>query len=266
MIDARAVVAGACALALASTACTRAMFVPPVGPGTPVTDAAAAWTEATTACRSARTYTGALRLSGRAGDQRLWPVSLESAVTSDNAVYLSATVAGRSIFVLAGTAQQAGLWLRADRRVVTARPSEIVEAMIGVALEPRRWLAVLSGCVTGEAEVESAERHGKLLTIRTRDARVHLARQGASWRTVAGEADGFVVEFGWGASQFPKEIWIWSAPGRAPASSLHVSVRDSAINTDVPPAIFRLPAGAAAAVPMSLDELRAAGPLRARRP
>ena len=201
-----AVVAGACVIALVSTACARKMFVPPVGPGVPAADADAAWAEATRDCRAARTFTGDLRLSGRAGGERLWPVSLESAVTSDESIYLGATVAGRSIFALAGTAARAGLWLRSDRRVVTAPPGDIVDALIGVPLEPSRWLAVLTGCVTRNADLEESARYGKLLTVRTRDARVHLARRGPSWRTVAGEAEGFVIEYGWNTGRFPEDI------------------------------------------------------------
>jgi tetratricopeptide (TPR) repeat protein len=88
-------------------------------------------------CRGARSYTAALRLSGRVGDQRIWPpIAVDTAVTADQSIYMGATVAGRSLFVLAGSVSRATLWLRQEQRVVTAPPAEIIEAMLGVSLPP----------------------------------------------------------------------------------------------------------------------------------
>ncbi len=196
---------------------TRAIFVPPAGPGAPAPDAAVAWAEATGACRTARAYVAALRVSGRVGAQRLWPVSIEAAVTADQSIYLGATAAGNSLFVLAGTANRATLWLRRDQRIVTATPAEILEAIVGVPLSPDALLGVLTGCVARSFDITRAARYGRLLTIETSDARVHLEQQGGRWRIRAAETGAFTVEFTGGGPSRPQDVWIWSAAGREPA-------------------------------------------------
>jgi hypothetical protein len=107
--------------------CTRAMFKPPAGPGAPAPDAAAAWAEATDGCHGLRSYAGVLRASGRVGGARLWPVSIDVAVLADQSIYLGATAAGRSLFLLAGTGGSATLWLRDEQRTVTAPPADILK-------------------------------------------------------------------------------------------------------------------------------------------
>lgn len=250
-----------------SAGCGHRMFVPPAGPGSPVTDVGPAWTAATSLCRSATTYVAALRVSGRAGSSRIWPVSVEAALAGDDSIYLSATFSGRPIFVLAGRAGRATLWLREDPqnpRAVVATPGEIVEAILGMSLSPSRLLAVLSGCVTRAFSATSAVSHGSLIAVLTEDARVFLERQGGVWQTRAGDADGLVVEFQRESSRLPQKVWIQTAPGRDPRATLDVTVNSAELNGAVPASFFDVPPGAAAAEPMTIDELRAAGPLARR--
>ena len=174
---------------------TRAMFVPPAGPGTPVTYAAAAWTEATANCRNARSYAAAARASGKFGAERLWPIGIDVAVTSDQSIYLAANAVGRSLFVLAGTANTATLWLRQEERVVTAAPAEIMDAIVGVPITPDRLLGVLTGCVARSFAITRAALHGSLLAVDTADARLYLEQSNGQWRTRAASTDAFVVEF-----------------------------------------------------------------------
>lgn len=257
--------AGAIGLALAASACGHPMFMPPAGPGTPVVDAADSWAAATAGCRGARSYTAALRISGRAGDQRIWPpLAVDTAVTADQSIYMGATVAGRSIFVLAGSVDRATLWLRREERVVTAPPAEIIEAMLGVSLPPGRLLAIFTGCLTREATMTAAARYGRTLAIDTPDGRVHLVQRDAGWQTRAGEAEGFTVEFARETSSFPQKIWIWSVPGREPRATLDITVSDAEVNGRVPAGVFAPPPGAAGAQPMTIEELRSAGPWKDR--
>jgi hypothetical protein len=247
-------------LCWSAASCTRAMFVAPAGPGDAAPDAAAAWTEATAGCRDARSFVAAVRASGKVGQERVWPVSLELAVTADQSIYISATAVGNSVFVLAGTANRATLWLRHDNRAVTAAPADIMEALVGVPLSPARLMAVLTGCVARSLDVVSAARYPNLLAIHTADARVFLAQTGGTWRTTAAEADRFTVEFARKSSAQPDDIWLWAQPAPGQTASLHLTVTDGQINGPVPPNVFQAPAGAQAAAPMTLDELRAAGP------
>lgn len=252
--------AGAVAwLALAASACGHAMFIPPAGPGVPASNATEAWASATTACRQSQNYKAILHVSGRAGGDSLWPLAVETALTSDGSIYMSATTSGQSIFVLSGTATQSTLWLRREDRAVVAPPGAIIEAMLGVALPPDRLLSVLTGCITRTFDVTSSAQHNSLLTVQTSDARVYLEQFAAGWRARAGDVDGFSVELGRKKSALPENVWIRSATGRTPQASLDVKVSDAETNSTIPESFFTPPAGAARAQPMKLEELRFSG-------
>lgn len=248
------------ALCVAVAACGgRAMFVPPAGPGTPAPDAATAWAEATAGCRNLQSYVATLRASGRVGGQRLWPVNIETAVLPDESIYLSATAAGRGLFVLAGTGNRAALWLRREQRIVTAAPADIVEALMSVRLSPSDLLMVLTGCAT-KLEIAQASRHGGLLTIETAGARVHLERLGGRWQAKAIETNAFTVEYAQITGPLPQELWLWPAAGPGASASIHLTMSDAEVNGQVPASVFRMPAGAAAATPMTLEELKTGAP------
>jgi hypothetical protein len=245
-------------------ATTRTMFVPPAGPGTPVAYAAAALTEATATCRVARSYTAAARASGKFGAERLWPVGIDIAVTTDQSIYLSANAVGRSLFVLAGTGNRATLWLRQDERVVTAAPAEIMDAIVGVSIAPDRLLAVLTGCVARSLNMTGSALHGDLLAVETADARLYLQQKDGRWRTRAATTDAFVVEFAAYQGPVPSDVWIWSIAGREPAANVRFAISDWEIDGQIPAGVFQVPRGAVGAKPLTLDELRAAGPWKER--
>lgn len=232
------------------------MFVPPTGPGIPAANASEAWASATANCRQSKNYKALLHVSGRAGGERLWPFSLETALTSDGAIYMGAETSGQSIFVLSGTAKQATLWLRREDRTVVAPPDAIIEAILGVPLPPDRLLAVLTGCITRAFDVTSSAQHNSVLTIQTPDARVYLEPFASGWRTRAGDVDVFTVELANKKSALPDNVWIRTAVGRSPEARLDVKVSDAEINSTIPASFFTPPAGAARAQPMKLEELR----------
>ena len=240
------------------------MFVPPAGPAVAAPEGKQAWTDATAECRDARTYVASLRVSGRVGAERLWPVDIETAVTADQSIYLSAVAGGQTVFRLSGRQNRASLWLRADKRVVTATPAEILDAIIGVGVSPAELLGILTGCGTRDTDVVSAERIGQALLVTTRDARVYLRHEAGAWRTHAAVTPSFTIEFGGLARPTPAEVWVWSVPTAPARASLHLRATDPAINADVPADLLELPAAAKAATPLSIEELRANGPLRNR--
>ena len=253
--------AGAVAwLALLAAGCGHKIFVPPAGPGV-ATDASAAWTAATASCRSAEHYSAALKVSGRAGSQRIWRLAIDTAVTPTQ-IYMGATFSGQPVFVLAGSEKDATLWLRREQRVVKAPAGDIIEAILGLKMPPDRLLALLTGCATRNLEVTAATSHNAIVAVQTADTRVFLERQGTVWRTRGAEADGYRVEFLWKTAALPDKVWIESTPGREPAAKLDVSVTDPSTSDPIPATVFTAPAGAASAEPMTLDELRSAGSWR----
>ena len=245
--------AGLCGLALS---CNRAVFQPPAGPGEPAPEAAAAWADATAGCRGLQSYSAALHVSGRVGDARLWPIGIEVAVLADQSIYLGATAAGRSLFVLAGAGDHATLWLRREERTVTATPAQIMDAIMGVPVTPGDLLGVLTGCVAAPADLARAARHGRLLTIEMAAARVHLAARNGHWHVRAAQTNAFTVEYADTQAALPQELWLWPASSAGASASIHLIVSDARINESVPASVFRVPAGAAAATPMTLEELK----------
>jgi tetratricopeptide (TPR) repeat protein len=73
------------------SACGHAMFVPPAGPGVPGRERVGRLGICHGGCRPIPELQGILHVSGRAGDDRLWPLAVETALTSDGSIYMSAT-------------------------------------------------------------------------------------------------------------------------------------------------------------------------------
>jgi hypothetical protein len=255
--------AGAFAIVcLVAGGCGPTIFVPPSGPGTPAPEAAEAWTEATGRCRGVKTYAASLHLAGRVGDERIPSAGATVAIAAGTGIRLQIVAIGRPRFTLAGTADRSTFLLHDDQRVVTGRADEIVRTLVGAPIGPDRLLALLTGCTTRAFDIGHAERFGKRIAVTTSDGRVYLERLAGTWRSIAGEVDGLVVQYRRADSAFPSGLRIDSAPGRSPVTSLVVSgIDEIEVNTALRPELFAPPSAATSAKPMTLDELRAAGPL-----
>jgi hypothetical protein len=248
--------------AAVTSACAARVFPMPTAAGLPAPEAATAWRQATEACRDARNASVTLRVAVREGRRRSPSLALSVGVTSAGHIRLD----GPPMFLLAGTAARATLWLREENRIVTARAEEIVDAFIGVRLGPERLLAVLTGCLSARPSepIRSGARHDKMLDLDLADGRAFLERQDGRWRVVAGVVDGAMIEYRGFLGYWPGEWLAESAELRAASRQLNVRVTDIQVNDadiDRHPEAFQL-APAAGATPMTLDELRAAGVLR----
>ena len=251
------------ALALSSlgAACGTRAFLRPAGPAQPAPDAGAAWTEATAACRPVTAYAASLDLSGRLGAQRIGRLAgatLDVAVTQAGQVGLEARASGQFIFRLGGTADRAVLVL--EDRIVTAPASAIVEALIGLKISPAFLLAILTGCVSVSPTVERAGRFGDVIEIANADATAYLTRQAGSWRVRAGQSGGISFDLTKYDRGLPHEISLRSAAGDGPAVAVTLRVTRADANPSLPAGAFTVtePPGS---TPMTLDELRDAGPL-----
>ena len=230
------------------------MFVPPAGPGEAAPDASAVWSEATKDCGDVRSLVSSMRVSGRIGEARVWPLTVDAAVLPGQSIYLSATASGRPVFLLAGSTSRATLWLRTDNRAITADPAAILHALIGFSLSADEMLGVLSGCVARGATVTSASRHGTMTTIETGAGRAFVEQRAGRWTVRAFASPNLTAEFVPPGRSIPQDIWMWSGAGAA-AASLHLSVTEARTNGTVPPDVFRVSDAALAASPMTLEEL-----------
>ena len=251
-------------MAGALSGCAPALFVPPAGPGVPAPEAAAAWADATRACRGVTSYKGTLRVSGRInGDRIPTTVTIFTGVTPTG-LDLEAVAANRQIFRMAGTAAEATLYLDDGHRYAKGTSEDLTDALIGVRLGPARWLALLTGCVATPPDFVSAARYDKDLAITTASARVFLSVMEGGWHAHRGLFDGLTVEyeqFTSAVSAFPAKWRIDSDAGRDPSVRLSIESGDVTAGLPLEARVFTmsLPADAS---PMTIDELRQSGPLR----
>ncbi len=234
----------------------------PAGPPVPVPEPEGAdvWDAATRACRDVRTLRATLRMSARVGAQGIPTVTVGLAIDGGRAIGLLAQVGGSS-FTLAGPADRATLIWR-DGRVLIAPAADIVDALIGVKLDPARLLAILSGCVSRQPSLVRALRYGDAIEATTADGVVYLERDKTGWRPRAGEFEGLVVDYAdaRSGSAWPRGIGIRTRPGgTGPAVSIEFTVSELIPNLPLPPKLFEVDVPPNAAT-ISLEELRANGP------
>ena len=251
-------------LAIFATSCGgRTAFVVPSSGGMPALEGAAIWKTLTTSCRSISSYRSEFGLTGQIGERRIRGLAsarLYTALAANGNIALEANVSGQLLFRLGGAADTAVLLLTDQNRVATGRPEEILEAIIGVPIDPARLLAVVSGCVSRTESIERAVRYDRVLEIATTDATTYLMPATPGWQVRAGRFDGVSVDYFAFQGGLPREMRIASSGIGKAAVSLDLRVEAVQINADLDPALFRvtIPEGA---TPISLDELRQAGPL-----
>jgi outer membrane biogenesis lipoprotein LolB len=242
--------------------CSVPGIVLPSGPGVPAPDAASAWAQASASCRAAKTYQGEFHVSGRVNGQRLHG-TLQGAVTAADEIYLLMPAPiGAPVFVLQGTGEAATLLLPHDNRLVTGRADDIIEALTGLKQGPRQLLAILTGCVGQSSDMIAGLRYGAWLKIATNDATTYLEQRDRRWAVVAGEVSGLIVGYRTIEGNWPRALQVESAPGRAPVVALTIGLDQLGVNdlkAPVSAMALKIPTGA---MPMTLEELRAIGPLR----
>jgi len=252
------------ALAVLFSSCTPKVFVPPAGPGEPFPDAARAWAEATRACRGASTYAATMHVHGRVGTESL-SASITGLVTRADQISLSMPVMfGAPAFVLGGTADAATLWLPRNKQTLNARADEILEALTGLKLGPRALLAVLTGCGGQADAVVSSARYGALGEVSTDDGRLFLQNRDARWRVTRALTSGLIVEYSDIQGDWPQMVRVTTDAGHQPAVSLTIGLEQIDVNLphEARDFVVRPNAGAQ---PITLDDLRAAGPLREKK-
>jgi len=258
-------VAAAAALLLA--ACAPGRPVLPTGPGAPFAGVEEAFRQATAACRGVRTWTAEVALSGRSGDIKLRGRLI--AALAPGSLFLEAVAPfGRPIFTLVARGGEATLLLPRDRRVLRgAAPADVVEALTGVAVGPDELRALVSGCLApSDPPPDGRAYPGGWVAVDLADGAVaFLKADRGRWRIEAGLVSGLSVEYREFQRDLPRRLRLRSEPGRSPRVDLTLGLSQVDVNVGVPDEAFVLEATGDLA-PMTLEELRAAGPLGERRP
>lgn len=252
----------------------------PTGPGTPVSarDAAARLDQATSACRTVQTLTAEIAVSGRAATRRLrgrLSAGLSAPATSPAAVRLEAVAPfGPPVFIFVATGNDATLFLPRDNRVLAhGRPDAVLEATSGVPLDAAGLLPMLTGCASVTAPAEVRGFGDRWNVVATPEGGLYLQRETATepWRIVANErraADGarWRAEFSEFRDGLPSSIRVTSLDedgGVRQAFDVRLVLSQVDLNTPLDAAVFTIQVPAEA-VPITLDELRASGPLGRR--
>jgi hypothetical protein len=217
-----------------------------------------AYLNARAACESVRTLQAELGLSGRAGGQRIRGRVLSGLVPG--ALRLEGLAPfGAPVFILVADGMRGTLLLSRERRIVRdAPPEEILNALVGVRLGPDDLRSMIAGCVRAAGEPASARAFGAdwLAVELAGGGTVYLRRVGDVWRIVAGRYGGLEVDYLAFQGDRPSQVVF-----RGPDVNLSLTLNQVEVNGELPRdelVALRVPDGVA---PLSLEQLRAAGPL-----
>ena len=252
----------ACAVFAAACGARRVQL--PSDPGSPLPNYSEIHADVTSACRGVRTLTAELGLRGRAGGRRL-SGRLHAGFERPASMRLEAVAPfGPPGFILATRADQAVLLLPRDERVVRGQSADaILGALTGVTLAPADLQAILTGCVDPDAKPLGGRLHANGWASIDLDggATMYLRRMG-SWQVRAARRSGWEVEYPAWQGSFPQQIRLRSV--NEPANvDMTATLTQIEVNVDVDPAAFAVDVPANAA-PLSVEELREAGPLGER--
>ena len=233
----------------------------PSGTGAPFPGFESAYNQAIDDCAKVTAITAELALSGRAGGTRLRGRINAGLASPDDIVLEGIAPFGKPVFVLSGRGGKATLWLPRDERVLRdASPAAIVEALAGVALTPSELRAAVSGCGLGVVTPTNGRTfNDSWAAVDASPGTVYLQRVDGRWRVAAAVRDSLTVQYRDFVAGRPSTVFI-----RTAAADLAVRVSQVEINGTIDPRAFDpdVPPNAA---PLSLEELRRAGPLGEKR-
>ena len=245
------------------SSCAPKLTTFPTGTGAPFPDAADAYTTATADCRGVKTLSAEIALSGRAGREKMRGRILAGFAAPAQIRLEAPAPFGRPVFVLVARGDNATLVLYRDGRVLRgAPPAAIVEAIAGVALDPDELRAAVAGCGFGATEASSGRLFpGEWAAIDGNGFTGWLRRLDGAWRLVAAVRGPLEIRYEDFTSSRPSTVRIRTTPAAAGAQAdLVLRLSQVDINVPLDPQAFEAEVPADAA-PLTLDELRRAGPL-----
>jgi hypothetical protein len=172
----------------------------------------------------------------------------------------------RPIFILAARGEEATLLLEDNRILQGGRPAAVLEAITGVPLDAADLRETLTGCASDGAGAGDGRQLGdqwRVVRDGTRTIYLNRDRSTAPWQIVATvhqppDSPEWRAEYRNIIDGLPRTIRLVSTvPDRF---NLRLEMRDIELNPTLGPQAFevRVPTSAQ---PMTLDELRRAGPL-----
>jgi outer membrane lipoprotein-sorting protein len=257
-----------CLLSLASAlsaSCAPKPPALPTGAGEPFADFRSAYDEATAACRDVRTMTASMAMSGKAGETKLRG-RIDAGFEAPQRARLEGRAPfGKPVFILVADAGRGTLVLpREDRVLRDAPPDDIVEALAGVRLDPDALRTAVAGCGLSVAAPSNGRSFSNgWVSIAVDEGTVYLHRNGGRWEVAAASRGPLTVSYADYSGGRPLSVRLRAESQGHATSDLTLRLSDVDINTTMNAKTFEveLPEHP---VPLTLDELRRAGPLGGR--
>jgi hypothetical protein len=258
----------ALAFALTLAACAPKRLALPAGPGLPFSGYETDFAQATADCGSVKSLTAALGLSGRVGRTKLRG-RIDAGFGAPADIRLEGVAPfGKPVFVLVAHGNHATLVLPRDGRVLRGeQPADIVEALAGVPLGAAELRAVVAGCGLASSGATGGRRfEGGWVGVDAGETTVYLRQVEGRWRVIAATRGAITVDYAdfSGGRAATIHIRTTPAPGAA-AADLTLAVSQLEINVPLETAAFAYDVPADWA-PLTLEELRRAGPLGGEEP
>jgi hypothetical protein len=262
----RRVVVAVCAASLA--ACAARVPPRPTGATTPDPSAIDAFTTATRACAGLQTLTAELRLSGRAGGERIRG-TLQAGLAAPASIRVEAVAPfGQPFFILGGRDDRATLLLPRDGRVLPdAAVPDLLERLTGLRLAAHDVRVILTGCLTESRDARDGRRWTdgwqavSLTSPASPDIAItaYLRVVDGAPLVVAADRGPWRVDYANHFNGFPRSVRIRSATGDA--VDISATIGQLSTNVPLPDRAFDVAAPAGAGV-MTIDDLRSVAPLR----
>ena len=268
----------AAATALTTAACAASLMRLPAGPGVPAADAVDALAQATATCRSIKTLTAEIGISGSAGGRRVRGRLLAGAAAPASVRLEALAPFGAPVFIFVSIDDDATLLLPRDDRILEqGRPDAVLDAVAGVPLTGADLRTTLTGCAPTLVEPAGRSLTDNWRVVSGPDGprgpetgsyQLYLRRDNATgpWRLVAVIREGspdFVVrtEYRDFQNDLPRSIRV---SGNDPIAQSGDAAFDlmlalSQVETNVPlgPEVFSVEVPASA-TPITVEELRRA--------
>jgi outer membrane lipoprotein-sorting protein len=250
-------------LLVLAAACGRAPAPAfPTGASTSFPDFASAYADASASCAKIETLTASIALSGNAGRTKLRG-RVDAGFAAPSQMRLEGRAPfGRPVFVLTSTQDRAVLVLPRDDRVLTgASAAEIVEALAGVPLTPDVLRTIVSGCgfTAGETPTDGRAFAGGSVAVTTGQSTTYLRRAGDAWQIIGATRESLSVFYSGVQNGRPAVVNLRAGSGGSTADIVF-RLSEVEINPTLDPQTFQQQVPAEA-TPLTIDELRKAGPL-----
>jgi outer membrane biogenesis lipoprotein LolB len=249
-------------LALGVAACAARAPARPTSAANPDPTAVDAFNQATRQCAGLRTVTAELRLSGRAGDERLRG-TLHTGLAAPDALRVEAVAPfGQPFFILAGRENRATLLLPRDDQILADAPvPDVLARLTGLSLSAADLRLILTGCLSeSPAPANGRAFSGDWRAVDLDSGIVaYLRPVNGIAAVVAADHGQWRVDYAAHRNGLPRQVRIRSTSGDV---DMTAALEQVEINTPIDPRAFEVVAPPNA-VAITLDHLRSVVPLRA---